>query len=526
MTKNNKIIIVASLLIGSLLTSCLNDLDTEPLSDQVINGSSVFESEEGYKQFLAKLYAGLTLTGQQGEFGDAEIVNPDEGETSFLRTYWTAQELSTDEALSSWNDPKINSFYLQTWGDNNALLSLLYQRIFINIAFCNEYIRAVDENLGGLSGNLKTEVETYRAEAITLRALYYYFAMDLWGNVPMILPEDGVGAYLPPQISRSDLFDHIESELIGALPNLVDAGQNEYARVDKGMAWTLLAKMYLNAEVYTGVSRLDDCLEFCNRIINSNQYDLADNYKELFLADNDQLDREIIFPIAEDGLYTRNYGGMTFVIHGATGDGPANGVTGGWYGHRPTTAFVETVFADANDNRANFETDGQTSLVIEDPVQFDQGYRCSKFQNITSAGSDGQDPTFVDTDFPLFRFADVLLMYAEAVTRGGSGGSASQAVDYINQIRERAFGNTSSNLNASELTLDFLLEERGRELYWEAHRRTDLVRFGQLTNGSLKWDWKGGSMEGNATSEHLNLYPIPAFDLGLNENLEQNEGYQ
>lgn len=250
MIKKYKIILVLVITSG-LATSCFNDLNTVPLSNQVINGTTVFDTEEGYKEFLSKLYGGLTLTGQQGEYGDPEIVNPDEGETSFLRTYWTAQELSTDEALSSWNDPKIQSFNFQTWGDNNALLSLLYQRIFINIAFCNEYIRAVDDKIESLSGGFRSEVETYRAEAITLRALYYYFALDLWGNVPMIRPEDGVGAYSPSQISRANLFDHIESQLLEALPDLKDAGQNEYARVDKATVWAILAKMYLNAEVYS-----------------------------------------------------------------------------------------------------------------------------------------------------------------------------------------------------------------------------------------------------------------------------------
>lgn len=526
MTMNKKLtILIIGLLMSSALTSCLDDLNTEPLSDQIINGTSVFDTKEGYKQFLAKLYGSLTLTGQQGEFGDPEIANPDEGETSFMRTYWTAQELSTDEALSSWNDPKIQSFNFQTWSDNNALLSLLYQRIYINIAFCNEYLRAVDERLESLTGDLKSNVETYRAEAATLRALYYYFAMDLWGNVPFITPADGVGAYFPRQISRADLFDHIESELLDALPNLVDAGQNEYARVDKGMAWTLLAKMYLNSEVYTGVARNDDAVEYCNNVINSGAYSLVEDYEELFLADNHGLSQEIIFPIAEDGVNTRNYGGMTFIIHGATGDGPANGVSGGWYGHRPTSSFVESKFADENDQRAFFETNGQSGTTISDPIQFGQGYRCSKFKNITSSGADGQDPTFVDTDFPLFRLADVYLMYAEAVLRGGAGGSTSQALTYVNDLRERAYGNTSGNIAASELTLDFILEERGRELYWETHRRTDLIRFGQFTDGTLRWDWKGGVQAGASTSQHLSLYPIPAFDLGLNKNLEQNPDY-
>lgn len=523
--KHLSIKIFASLLLLSSMTSCLDDLNTEPLSDQVINGATVFDTEEGYKQFLAKLYGSLTLTGQQGEFGNPEIANPDEGETSFLRTYWSAQEITTDEAISSWNDPKIQTFNFQTWGDQNALLSLLYQRIYINIAFCNEYLRAVDERIDGLSGDFQTEVRAYRAEAAVLRALNYYFAMDLWGNVPFILPEDGVGAYQPPQISRAELFDHIESELLMALPELIDAGKNEYARIDKAVAWTLLAKLYLNAEVYTGTAQWDKAVEYSSLVINSGAFSLASDYEELFLADNHGLTQEIIFPVAEDGVNTRNYGGMTFIIHGATGDGPANGVSGGWYGHRPTSSFVESAFADGNDNRAYFPTTGQTGTVINDPIQFGQGYRCSKFKNLTSGGANGQDPTFVDTDFPLFRLADVYLMYAEAVLRGGAGGNMTEAVALVNELRQRAYGDNSGNITTSDLTLDFLLAERGRELYWEAHRRTDLIRFGQFTNGTLHWDWKGGVQTGTSTAQHLALFPLPAFDLGLNKNLTQNDGY-
>ena len=523
---NIKLIIgTLSLLMVSSLTSCLGDLDTEPLSQQVINGNNVFDTEEGYKQFLAKLYAGLTLTGQQGEFGDPEIDNPDEGETSFLRTYWSIQELTTDEALSSWNDPKINSLYEQNWGDQNALISLLYQRIYVNIAFCNEYLRSVDERIDGLSGDFQQEVTTYRAEAATLRALNYYFALDLWGNVPFILEEDGVGAYQPQQISRADLFTFIETELLEALPNLVDAGQNEYARVDKGMAWTLLAKMYLNAGVYTGQTQYDKAVEYSKLVIESGAYSLVDEYSDLFRADNHGLRQEIIFPVAEDGVNTRNYGGMTFLIHGATGDGPANGVSGGWYGHRPTTAFVENEFSNANDTRAYFTSNGQTTTTINNPVEFGQGYKCTKFQNVTASGAPGQDLTFVDTDFPMFRLADVYLIYAEAVLRGGAGGSAAQALIYVNDLRERAYGDDSGNISAAQLTLDFILSERGRELYWEAHRRTDLIRFEQFTSGDLRWDWKGGVQAGAATPDYLELLPIPSFDLGLNQNLKQNDGY-
>src|SRR5690606_12271725 len=132
---------------------------------------------------------------------------------------------------------------------------------------------------------------------------------------------------------------------------------------------------------------------------------------------------------------------------------------------------------------------------------------------------------FVDTDYPMFRLADAYLMFAEAVLRGGSGGTLGEAVGYINQIRERAYGDASGNIAQNDLTLDFILDERARELYWEGHRRTDLIRFGKFTGSSYLWPWKGNVAEGTATPAHLDLFPIPEVDRAANPNLEQNPGY-
>ena len=125
----------------------------------------------------------------------------------------------------------------------------------------------------------------------------------------------------------------------------------------------------------------------------------------------------------------------------------------------------------------------------------------------------------------MFRLADAYLMYAEAVLRGGSGGSRATALGYVNALRQRAYSNTSGNITDSGLTLDFILDERGRELYWEGCRRTDLVRFGQFTNGSYVWEWKGNVKNGARTSSYRDLYPIPINDLNANPNLKQNAGY-
>ncbi|MEL6590753.1 MAG: RagB/SusD family nutrient uptake outer membrane protein, partial [Bacteroidota bacterium] len=175
------------------------------------------------------------------------------------------------------------------------------------------------------------------------------------------------------------------------------------------------------------------------------------------------------------------------------------------------------------DSRAMFYTEGQ-NLEIQDVSQFTDGYAITKFRNVTSDGNPGSDLTFPDTDFPMFRLADAYLMYAEAVVRGGSGGDIATAVSYVNEVRARAYGGGGS-ITEADLDLPFLLDERARELYWECHRRTDLVRFGEFTDGTYVWPLKGGVLEGAAVPATFDVFPIPASDMGANPNLTQNPGY-
>ncbi|POY36085.1 RagB/SusD family nutrient uptake outer membrane protein [Solitalea longa] len=531
--KPYKFLTIAFMSTGLLMSSCINDLDTVPTDKKIISSATVFNDPQAYKQILAKLYGAFTLTGQRGEFGQPELSAPDEGTTSFLRGYFNVQEVTTDECINAWGDGGLVEYHGMLWSDANGYVNLMYQRIFINISYCNEYIRSVQPRVAGLSEPLKTEVTKYLAEARFLRALYYYYAMDLWGNVPFVTDADKTGAFIPKQISRPELFAYIESELNAIAPTMAAPRSNEYGRADQAAAWMLLAKMYLNAEVYLGKGhpKYSECIDNCKKIINAG-YTLHPKYNELFLADNHKWSNEIILPIAEDGNNTRNYGGMTYIIHAETGGtmdyANVYGIPAGpWAGNRFTGAFVSK-FPDVTgtaDKRAMIHTDGQVSLEIDHPNQFQEGYLCTKYRNVTSTNQPGQNGTFVDTDFPLFRLADVYLMYAEAVKRGGAGGDLATAVSLVNKIRERAYGNTSGNITAANLTLDFLLDERGRELYWECHRRTDLIRFDKFTGSAYLWDWKGNVKAGAATDAHFNLFPIPAADMAINTNLVQNTGY-
>jgi hypothetical protein len=244
----------------------------------------------------------------------------------------------------------------------------------------------------------------------------------------------------------------------------------------------------------------------------------------MFMADN-HTSPEIMFAITQDGTRTQTWGGMTFVVHASVG-GSMNaadyGIDGGWWGLRLKPQAFQLF--GAGDQRASvFHTDGQT-VGIGEIGNFNHGVASGKFSNTTSTGAAGSHSTHVDTDFPMFRLSDAYLMYAEAHLRGG-GGTQAQALAYVNALRARAYGNTSGNITADQLTLDFILDERGRELLWEAHRRTDLVRYGRFTGGDYIWAWKGGIAAGQATETFRDLYPLPENELVANPNLTQNPGY-
>ncbi len=522
--------IIAILLITVSMAACTKDLDRAPFYD--ITSASVYEDFGNYKLILAKLYAGIAVSGQQGPAGKPDITGIDEGFSNYLRQYWQLQELTTDEAVIGWNDGTIAQLHFITWTPANEFIGALYNRIFYQISACNEFIRETsDDKLSerGISGANLEDARKFRAEARFLRALSYTHAIDMFGNVPFVTEKDAVGSFFPTQTSRTALFNYIETELKSLETEITAAKQNEYGRADAAAVWTLLTRLYLNANVYTETSKYTEAITYASKVINAG-YALDDNYRDLFLADNNT-SPEIIFPIVFDGLRTKSYGGMTYMIHAPVGGNmnPADfGIGGGWSGLRTTKNFV-SLFPNANgdvDQRGMFHTSGQKIDVEEIPT-FTDGYPITKYKNVTSTGVKGSDPggEFPDTDFPMFRLADVYLMYAEAVLRGGTGGDRATALQYVNALRERAYGNASGNITDAELTLDFMLDERGRELNWETVRRTDLIRFDKYTGANYLWQWKGGVLEGREVEDFRTLFPIPSSDITANPNLRQNTGY-
>jgi starch-binding outer membrane protein, SusD/RagB family len=527
--KKLKISILAIALLA--MSSCLKDLDREPFIE--VTSAKVYKDALAYKQVLAKIYAGFAVTGQEGPAGNKDIQGIDEGFSNYLRQYYNAQELPTDEAVVGWNDGTIKDLHWMNWGTSNEFITALYYRIFYQISLCNEYIReCTDAKLSerGLTTELGADIKNFRAEARFMRALSYWHALDLYRNVPFVTEEDKVGAFFPLQKKPAELFAYIESELKAIEGDLKAPRSNEYARADQAAAWTVLAKLYLNAKVYTGTDRNTDCIEYCKKIINAG-YTLEPNYRQLFMIGNDK-SKEVIFPIAFDGLQTQTWGGMTFMVHAPVG-GTMNkadfGINGGWAGYRTTKTFVSK-FADvtgATDTRAMFHTDGQ-NLEIDNIATFKEGYAIGKYKNVDINGKAGSDPSgnHIDTDYPMFRLADIYLMYAEAVLRGGTGGDRAAALGYVNALRTRAYkGTAAGNIKDSDLTLDFILDERARELQWECHRRTDLIRFDKFASDKYIWPWKGNVKDGRGIEVYRTIFPIPASEMTANPKLIQNTGY-
>ena len=514
-----------------MAASCDHSLELEPKYDVV--SAKVYKDFGNYKLILAKLYAGYAVTGQQGPTGKPDILGGDEGASNYLRQYWQAQELPTDEAVIAWNDGTLRDLHDMDWTPANEFLRALYNRIYYQVALTNEFIReTTDDKLSerGITGANLEEAKFYRAEARFLRALSYWHALDLYGNVPFVTENDPVGSFFPPQTNRQALFTYVEKELLETQNNLLPAvagNLTNYGRANQAAAWMLLAKLYLNAEVYTGTARYADAASYARKVIDAG-YQLEEDYDHLFLTDNNR-SKEIIFPITFDGLRTTTWGGMTYLVHAPVGGNmPAAefGINGGWAGLR-TTKNIVNLFSDISgntDERADFWSSGQ-SLEINDVFTFTDGYPITKYKNISSGGQVGADPTgnHPDTDFPMFRLADAYLMYAEAVLR--SGGSAAEALPYVNALRARAYNGTGGNITQSQLTLDFILDERARELKWEGHRRSDLIRYKRFAEGSYLWPWKGGVKDGRAVEAFRTLYPIPTSDITANPNLKQNTGY-
>lgn len=541
------------------LSGCVGDLEVQPLDQNLITAEEAYSDPASYTKALMKIYSIWALHSQDGKNGTCDISGIDGGNSQILRSWFNLQEVSTDEAKCIWPNAWCSAINCLAWADEkNEAEEGVYQFGMYIVSLVNEFMK----NVGNAPEEMRSQ---YAAEARFNRALAYYILMDAFGYPPFITENNYSNS--PSQVSREELFNFIESELNDIRGSLPEARQGEYGRADQGAVDALLARMYLNAEVYTGKNRYTDCITACKRIIAAG-YELADNYANLFKADNGQNSdtrKEIIFPICFDGTLTQTWGGTSYIIlasRAITPDDPTCGFTvSGWGGLLATGNLLRQFeYADPQaptsdnilDKRGIFSskyTDENGEWVQRSSMDITnltgvftaESWAVFKYCNTTSTGEmgpnsiNGED---ADTDFPFFRLGDVYLMYAEAVARGGQGGDMSTAVDYVNQLRRRGYGDDNHQINAAWLTANAtlsdtnasvqygnILNERSRELYWEAIRRTDLIRFGLFTSGSYVWSFKGGVQQGIGVDDKYNLYAIPTSDLSVNPNLNQNEGF-
>lgn len=517
-------IYILSLVFGLGLTSCVNDLNIQPIDPSVVQ---TFNQDEVF----AKVYASWAVTGQQGAAGNNDIDIDDEGRFSLTRSLWNCSELPTDEAICAWGDIEVPALNKDNFTSTNPSFKALYARLYFVITISNHFLTETQ----ALTDD-KTVKQ--RAEVRFIRALSYYYLLDFFGNVPFVTE---IKTEAPQQIKSADLFTWIETELKSVEPDMYDVKAAPYYRLDKAADWMLLARLYLNAKVYTGTAKWNEAATYAKKVIDSN-YKLASKYKYLFMADNagaidgstvNDASKEIIFPIAADGEKTKSWGSSIFLINSTRTSGMLNwGTSGGWGGNRARVALVKKFFPTtaapasddltvaAKDDRAMlFSTD--RTLEISDPGIFKEGYSVQKYSNVRADGAAAKSADFPDTDIPFMRSAEAYLTYAEAVLRGAPE-SGMTAVAAVNVLRTRA--NAKAFL-ASELTLNSLLDEWAREFFFEGRRRTDLIRFGVFTGSDYLWDWKGGASTGASIPSYLNLMPIPADDLNANPNLVQNPGY-
>ena len=539
-------------------TSCISDLDQYPQTETT--SKDVYTSLANYEAVLGKIYAAMVTSGQGkgGDNKDMESVLNDGSGFDYMRMFINLQECGTDEFASTWltGEQTTGLSYL-SWDANDAWVSDMYYRIYYNIALCNEFLR--NANGASFSGEDEVKMKEYKAEVRFMRALFYYHALDLYRNIPMVTENDPVGSFIPPRFTPQQTFDYIESELKDCVSDLLPASTCPYGQASQGAAYTLLAKLYLNSEVYTGVAKYAECKEACEQVMNMG-YSLESDYSKLFNADNDKRTNEIIFALPVSATHTISWGSSTYMVCGQLSMSNANqtpgdfGATSGWSEFRLRPEFVDKfnesdIYSQGEtakgDVRAKFFTNGQSKDVTS-MTDETAGYLSEKWSNKKDDGTDASNTANdgADTDYPLFRLSDVYLMYAECVARikgtnwddwnGGTDASdpaviASRkkgAIYWINLVRERAGASDvwSSNFADDNALLQFILDERARELYHEGYRRTDLIRFGQFTTNKYIWQWKGGTHDGQAVDSKYNIYPIPNTELTANPNLH-NDNY-
>ncbi|WP_456102880.1 RagB/SusD family nutrient uptake outer membrane protein [Prevotella sp.] len=540
-TKFKYIFSASALLLSLGLTSCVGDLDVKPIDPNLKTNVNV-----PAENLFNKCYAHIAVAGNGGANGDSDVDGIDGGTSGYVRQLFNSQELTTDEAICAWTDEGIGTLNFNNYDSSHKMLKGFYYRLYAGINFCNQYLA----DYGGYNEQMSAEVRF-------IRALNYYYLLDGWGNVPFTI---AISSEKPSRIKRADLYkwlvDELQKEVEPKLnePAPKTSATKGYGRVDKAAAWMLLARLYLNAEVYTGKADLANAKTYAKKVIDS-PYKLYTKkngqwsaYQQLFMGDNGEngASVEAIFPLLQDGKLTTSYGTTLFLMAGSNDNHElvnsegikGNNTTGGWAGNRMRPDLVQKFFPDndapnkeaykmpgvAKDDRALFDGKGRNVSNGDnekDLAKFTNGFSVCKFNNFKTDGSAGKDPLFPETDFFLMRSAEAYLIFAEADARLNGGTTTAEGASYINALRDRAHA-----AKQTAYSLRQICDEWSREFYFEGLRRTTLIRFGYFGgNVNYNWSWKGGVKNGRDFDSYLNLFPIPTSDMVANSNLIQNPGY-
>ncbi len=517
------VLVLGLSLLTTTFSGCISDLDTKPQVELTLE-DLLSQDPNAVTGILSRLYASFALSGPNGP-GSSDI-DDNAGESPFLRGIINLQDFTADGMKNRWGDDGLDQLTTTSnWDENNKFFRYLYNRIYYTVPQANNLLAVLKNVSVDGQDNVLSEVRF-------LRALAYYYLIDTFGK-GVLATEDNFGSSAPlPQATRQELFNFVESELTAIEPLINN--NNGYGRANKHVVNMLLAKLYLNAEVYTGTAQYEKAAAAIKKVIDNGGYTLATNFVSLFSGDN-ETSPEIIFPLIADALSSQSFGNTTYIVNGSVSTETMNiadfGTSDGWSGHRASPSWYGkfcnngvnnvTDLMNCPDDRAKlFWTQGH-NFVMTDYKQWTDGFPSIKFRNTNFSGSSTSTP-FSSTDFPLFRLADAYLMYAECALRGATSADVATALNYVNAIRSRS---KAGAITQSQLTLDFIIDERARELNLEGHRRSDLIRFGRFTGSTYIWPWKGNTVNGTSIPSTYKLFPIPLTALGANPNLTQNPGY-
>lgn len=572
-----KYLLLGGVALGLGLSSCVGDLDLEPNDPNQGN-----PNDPNYKaNTLAICYSGIACSGISGP-GSSYVAGLDAGASAYLRLVFTLSEFCTDEMTWIWpNDEggSMGDICGVQWSADNGYIYGIYYRLLGHIAICNQF-------LANTADDADDETQEMRAEARVLRAFSYYNMIDLFGQTSFITEEAEIGES-PVQTPRAEVFQFLVDELKDIVDNKLISDKPLYGRVGHDAAEALLAKLYINAEVFAGKSMWKEAQQCCSNIIARHQgggfqgSGLANEYLYLFCKDNHQYmpgganaaENEILFGISFDADMVQSYGGPTFIVAGTVANThhihrQDYGCSAEWQCIRGKQQMAERFYGISDVDKRDdlwfrgifpagsdasgewpeenysdaFEgftgdwltTGGNVLLkftqntITKNPSKVDYTKPLTLFDGEYDAEGNWKPnypaTSFVSTDQPVIRLADIYLMYAECYLNGNVG-DRETALKYVNYVRERA---GAPRFTAVDLTIQKLMDERSRELYLESWRRNDLIRNHMFTGPTQTvWQLKGNidNMTGGRIDDRYALYPIPVAVLNSQPDFKQNPGY-